>query len=279
MDISLPNELGKRKNDVIDLTSGSHSKDETESLESNQSSKRVRSGLNSGRKWQPFYLMYSDHIASLEHKRNCLSLTDLFHAESNNPIDEVLLLDYLFDLNFIMEELPMLCDGSIPVLLLHGDKNVHSAWREHGAENEQSLLYAALSRPFFSWRFVNVKLTKEQFGTHHTKMCVIFFKNGVRICIHTANLLAGDKNAMTQGMFVQDFPLKQQKYTRSSAMHTTVIDSCEFEDALCDYFEHYTSNNGNVSKIVTKKYFVDYIINTIPSDFIVFNKVTKDFWY
>jgi len=41
----------------------------------------------------------------------------------------------------------------------------------------------------------------------------------------------------------------------------------------------YTSNNGNVSKIVTKKYFVDYIINTIPSDFIVFNKVTKDFWY
>lgn len=41
----------------------------------------------------------------------------------------------------------------------------------------------------------------------------------------------------------------------------------------------YTSNNGNVSKIVTKKYFVDYIINTIPNEFIVFNKVIKDFWY
>ena len=40
----------------------------------------------------------------------------------------------------------------------------------------------------------------------------------------------------------------------------------------------YTSNNGNVNKIVTKKYFINYILSTIPNKFIYFNKVLQTFW-
>lgn len=41
----------------------------------------------------------------------------------------------------------------------------------------------------------------------------------------------------------------------------------------------YTSNHGDVRKIVTKKYFVNYILQIIPEEYIVFNKVIKDYWY
>jgi hypothetical protein len=40
----------------------------------------------------------------------------------------------------------------------------------------------------------------------------------------------------------------------------------------------YTSNNGDVRKIVTKNYFVNYILHTVPEEFFVFNKVSKEFW-
>ena len=40
----------------------------------------------------------------------------------------------------------------------------------------------------------------------------------------------------------------------------------------------YTSNNGNVNKIATKKYFINYILSTIPNKFIYFNKVLQTFW-
>ena len=40
----------------------------------------------------------------------------------------------------------------------------------------------------------------------------------------------------------------------------------------------YTSNNGNVNKIVTKKYFINYILNYIPETCIRFNKILQSYW-
>jgi hypothetical protein len=41
----------------------------------------------------------------------------------------------------------------------------------------------------------------------------------------------------------------------------------------------YTSNNGDINKIVTKNYFVNYIIKKIPSECIIFNKISSMYWY
>ena len=46
------------------------------------------------------------------------------------------------------------------------------------------------------------------YGTHHTKMMIMFYPATVRVVIMTANMIAMDWNFMTQGVWYQDFPLK-----------------------------------------------------------------------
>lgn len=57
-----------------------------------------------------------------------------------------------------------------------------------------------------------------------------------------------------------------------------IVDDLSINDIYTKYCK-YTSNNGNVRKIVTKKYFVNYILHNVPEQYIMFNKVVKDFWY
>ena len=41
-----------------------------------------------------------------------------------------------------------------------------------------------------------------QYGTHHTKMMLLQYTNGLRIVIHTANLVPDDWEEKTQGYWV-----------------------------------------------------------------------------
>ncbi len=46
------------------------------------------------------------------------------------------------------------------------------------------------------------------YGTHHSKFFLLFYAAGVRVVVHTANLIFCDCNNKTQGLFFQDFPLR-----------------------------------------------------------------------
>lgn len=46
------------------------------------------------------------------------------------------------------------------------------------------------------------------FGTHHTKMFIVFYSAAVRVVITTANFIEKDWIAMTQAVWFQDFPLR-----------------------------------------------------------------------
>ena len=48
----------------------------------------------------------------------------------------------------------------------------------------------------------------EPYGTHHTKAFLIHCAAGVRVIVHTANLIYSDCNNKTQGIWWQDFPPK-----------------------------------------------------------------------
>jgi tyrosyl-DNA phosphodiesterase 1 len=39
----------------------------------------------------------------------------------------------------------------------------------------------------------------DQYGTHHTKMMFLVYTNGIRVIIHTANLIEDDWGLKTQG--------------------------------------------------------------------------------
>lgn len=61
-------------------------------------------------------------------------------------------------------------------------------------------------------------------------MFLIGYKHdGIRVVIHTANLIYQDIHFKAQGVYIQDFPLK------SNRLHI----SCEFEDSLIAYIDSY----------------------------------------
>lgn len=47
-----------------------------------------------------------------------------------------------------------------------------------------------------------------QFGTYHSKAFVIEYEAGLRVVVHTANLIYVDCNNKSQGLWYQDFPPK-----------------------------------------------------------------------
>uniref|UniRef100_A0A0E0Q992 PNK FHA domain-containing protein n=1 Tax=Oryza rufipogon TaxID=4529 RepID=A0A0E0Q992_ORYRU len=64
------------------------------------------------------------------------------------------------------------------------------------------------------------------FGTHHSKAMLLVYPQGIRVVVHTANLIHVDWNNKTQGLWMQDFPWKDAK---------DVNRSVSFENDLVDY--------------------------------------------
>lgn len=46
------------------------------------------------------------------------------------------------------------------------------------------------------------------YGTHHSKAFLLEYEGGMRLIVHTANLIYPDNNNKTQGLWFQDFPPK-----------------------------------------------------------------------
>ncbi|KAJ0081227.1 hypothetical protein Patl1_11058 [Pistacia atlantica] len=64
------------------------------------------------------------------------------------------------------------------------------------------------------------------YGTHHSKAMLLVYLQGVRIIVHTANLIYVDWNNKTQGLWMQDFPWKDLNNPSKG---------CGFETDLVDY--------------------------------------------
>ena len=64
------------------------------------------------------------------------------------------------------------------------------------------------------------------YGCHHSKYFIIGSKDGVRVAIHTANIISCDINNKSQGIWMQDFPIKTAGAPATS----------DFEEQLVKYF-------------------------------------------
>lgn len=64
------------------------------------------------------------------------------------------------------------------------------------------------------------------YGTHHSKAMLLVYPTGVRVVVHTANLIYVDWNNKTQGLWMQDFPLKDKDSLSKGSL---------FEKDLVDY--------------------------------------------
>jgi len=69
---------------------------------------------------------------------------------------------------------------------------------------------------------------------------LLFYPNGIRVMICTANFIEGDWTLKTQGIWIQDFPLKRDSLSSSSSLSKKIVSkspSSDFENALIRYFK------------------------------------------
>jgi tyrosyl-DNA phosphodiesterase-1 len=106
-----------------------------------------------------------------------------------------LIMNYMIDMSWLICSVPRLTDPNVAVCCVHGEKG--------GA-----LASTIVSMGLYNWSCSEADLGPERFGTHHSKMIIMRYDTGVRVVIMTANLIEDDFDYRTQGVFIQDFPLK-----------------------------------------------------------------------
>lgn len=140
------------------------------------------------RRLNPYYLTTVDEIPA-KYNESSLSIRDLLLQEPSNPCRMVCLMNYMIDLDWLADECPWTIDCEL--LCLHGGKGVS----EVPIHNEK-------------WTIGKVDMGAETYGTHHSKLMLLFFDAGLRVVITTANFIPVDFIYRTQGVYVEDFPLK-----------------------------------------------------------------------
>ncbi|XP_076777540.1 tyrosyl-DNA phosphodiesterase 1 isoform X2 [Arvicanthis niloticus] len=130
--------------------------------------------------------------------------------------------NYCFDVDWLIKQYPPEFRKK-PILLVHGDK------REAKADLH------AQAKPYANISFCQAKLDIA-FGTHHTKMMLLLYEEGLRVVIHTSNLIREDWHQKTQGIWLS--PL----YPRiDQGSHTSGESSTHFKADLTSYLMAYNA--------------------------------------
>ncbi|KAK6932362.1 Tyrosyl-DNA phosphodiesterase I [Dillenia turbinata] len=136
-----------------------------------------------------------------------VSLDDIIQGD----ILVAVLSNYMVDINWLLPACPTL--KKVPnVLVIHG-------------EGDGTLGHMKRNKPA-NWILHKPPLPIS-YGTHHSKAMLLVYPKGVRVIIHTANLIYVDWNNKSQGLWMQDFPWKKDQSNPGKG--------CGFETDLVDY--------------------------------------------
>ncbi|NXW13940.1 TYDP1 phosphodiesterase, partial [Circaetus pectoralis] len=131
--------------------------------------------------------------------------------------------NYCIDVGWLVRQYPQEFRKK-PLLIVHGEKR----------ESKAELL--AQARPYENISFCQAKLDIA-FGTHHTKMMLLLYEEGLRVVIHTSNLIAEDWHQKTQGIWLSPlYPRLPQGTTGSAGESET-----NFKSDLVSYLLAYNS--------------------------------------
>ncbi|KAI3829368.1 hypothetical protein L1987_03490 [Smallanthus sonchifolius] len=119
------------------------------------------------------------------------------------------LSNYMVDLDWLMSACPTL--KKIPhVLVVHGESDGR---QEHMKKNKPANWILHKPSLPIAW------------GTHHSKAMFLVYPQGVRVIVHTANLIYVDWNNKSQGLWMQDFLWKNQDSSdKGSGFESDLID-------------------------------------------------------
>ena len=141
-------------------------------------------------------------------------------------LEESAQFNYMFDVEWLIKQYDT-SFRKLPLLIVFGNKanNLEIEQMNNQVKNYQNI------------KLCPVRLTN-MFGTHHTKMMLLKYENGIRIVIHTANLVAGDWNEKTQGVWLSPlFPHLGPNHSKEDNSTT------KFKSDLLDYLKSYNSKS------------------------------------
>uniref|UniRef100_A0A8C4MZR4 Tyrosyl-DNA phosphodiesterase 1 n=1 Tax=Equus asinus TaxID=9793 RepID=A0A8C4MZR4_EQUAS len=130
--------------------------------------------------------------------------------------------NYCFDVDWLVKQYPPEFRKK-PILLVHGDKR------------EAKAHLHAQAKPYENISLCQAKLDIA-FGTHHTKMMLLLYEEGLRVVIHTSNLLHADWHQKTQGIWLSPLYPRIVHGTHSSGESTT-----HFKADLISYLMAYNA--------------------------------------
>ncbi|CAH9081531.1 unnamed protein product [Cuscuta epithymum] len=166
---------------------------------------------------------------------NTVSIHDVIQGD----ILVAILSNYMVDIDWLLSACPTLKKIS-KVLVIHG-------------EGDGTVEY--MKRNNLSNWILHKPALPISYGTHHSKAMILVYPKGVRVVVHTANLIYVDWNNKSQGLWMQDFPWKDQKCPSVE---------CGFERDLIDYLSvlkwpEFTANipalgNFNINSSFFKKF-------------------------
>ncbi|XP_047332976.1 tyrosyl-DNA phosphodiesterase 1 [Impatiens glandulifera] len=139
---------------------------------------------------------------------SCVSITDVIQGD----ILLAFLSNYMVDIDWLLSACQIL--KKVPhVMVIHG-------------ESDGTLDYMKMKKPA-NWILHKPPLPIS-YGTHHSKAMLLVYAKGIRVIVHTANLIHIDWNNKSQGLWMQDFPWKDQTNSSSNMV-------CGFETDLIEY--------------------------------------------
>lgn len=132
--------------------------------------------------------------------------------------------NYMFEIPWLMKQYPEQF-RSKPLLLVHGFTGGNKSALEIEATKYSNI------------KFCQARL-EMMYGTHHTKMMLLLYEEGMRVVIHTSNLIERDWYQKTQGMWISPlFPKLKKEDNKSN--YTKGDSPTNFKKDLLEYIASY----------------------------------------
>ncbi|CAL1541640.1 unnamed protein product [Lymnaea stagnalis] len=153
--------------------------------------------LDSFEEFQPFsfFLTKVSDIPQRHNAMGAMNLRDILSA-SMGELKSSCHFNFMFEIPWLLKQYPEEF-RKMPLLLVHGE------------QGRQELDIKAEADPFSNVSLCRAPLDIP-YGTHHTKMMFLLYETGLRVVIHTANLISNDWYQKTQGIWISPVfpPLK-----------------------------------------------------------------------
>ncbi|XP_059162310.1 tyrosyl-DNA phosphodiesterase 1-like isoform X2 [Physella acuta] len=230
---------------------------EKETTMPEKTSKQNKSPLDVYQEFQPFsfFLTKVKDIPVKYNSTGAFNLRDIL-SESMGQLAASCHFNFMFDIPWLIHQYPEPFRKK-PVLLVHGDQGRDEINLKEAASpySNVALCRATLDIPY---------------GTHHTKMMLLLYNSGLRVVIHTANMVSNDWHQKTQGIWVSPlYPPLQPGTDRGESPTNFKADLLQYMAAyrspkLAPWEQHIKAHDMSSTKV--------HLIGSVPGRHTLNNK-------